>query len=51
MLLFIFQSIFSAEELESAALAVCQYLASAAAAKRANLGSPISTSLHETGLR
>jgi hypothetical protein len=32
---------YPAEELESAALAVCQYLASAAAAKRANLGSPV----------
>ena len=47
----LFQAIFSIEELESAALAVCQYLASAAAAKRANLGSPITTSLHEAAIR
>jgi hypothetical protein len=35
------KAMYPAEELESAALAVCQYLASAAAAKRANLGSPV----------
>jgi E3 ubiquitin-protein ligase HERC2 len=34
------KAMYQAEELECAALAVCQYLASAAAAKRANLGSP-----------
>lgn len=41
------KAVFSTEELESAALAVCQYLASAAAAKRANLGSPTLGSTHE----
>jgi hypothetical protein len=46
-----FQAIFSIEELEAAALAVCQYLASAAAAKRANLGSPVAGSMHEAGNR
>lgn len=35
------KAIFSVEELESAALAVSQYLSSAAAAKKVNLGSPI----------
>ena len=34
------KAMYQAEELEYAALAVCQYLASAAAAKRTNLGSP-----------
>ncbi len=36
------KSMFGAEELEAAALDVSQYLASAAAAKKANLGSPVS---------
>ena len=36
------KAMYLAEELEYAALAVCQYLASAAAAKRTNLGSPVS---------
>ena len=35
------KAMYAAEELEYAALAVCQYLASAAAAKRTNLGSPV----------
>jgi len=35
------KAMYQAEELEAAALAVCQYLASAAAAKRTNLGSPV----------
>ncbi len=35
------KAIFAADELEAAALAVSQYLASAAAAKKANLGSPV----------
>ena len=35
------KAIYQVEELESAALAVCQYLASAAAARRVNLGSPV----------
>ena len=35
------KAMYQAEELEHAALAMCQYLASAAAAKRANLGSPL----------
>ena len=38
------KAIYQSEELESAALAVCQYLASAAAAKRVNLGSPVAAS-------
>ena len=38
------KAIYQAEELEAAALAVCQYLASAAAAKRVNLGSPVAPS-------
>ena len=45
------QALFSIDELESASLAVCQYLASAAAAKRASLGTPLSASLHEPGVR
>ncbi len=49
--LVLFQALFSIDELESASLAVCQFLASAAAAKRANLGSPISSSMHEAGTR
>ena len=39
------KAIYQAEELEAAALAVCQYLASAAAAKRVNLGSPVGAGL------
>ena len=35
------KALFGVEELESAALAVSQYLASAAAAKKVNLGSPV----------
>ena len=35
------KAMYQTEELESAALALCQYLASAAAAKRVNLGSPV----------
>ena len=35
------KAIFAEEELESAAMAVSQYLASAAAAKKVNLGSPV----------
>ncbi len=39
------KAMYPAEELESAALAMCQYLASAAAAKRANLGSPVAVAV------
>ena len=39
------KAMYQAEELEAAALALCQYLASAAAAKRANLGSPVVASM------
>ena len=39
------KAMYQTEELEAAALALCQYLASAAAAKRANLGSPVVASV------
>lgn len=44
------KAIFSTEELEAASLAVCQYLASAAAAKRTNLGSPASVEAEEKNM-
>ena len=43
------KAMYQAEELEAAALALCQYLASAAAAKRANLGSPVVATAGDIG--
>jgi hypothetical protein len=43
------RSTFTVEELESAALSVAQYLASASAAKKTNLGSPLEASVDKNG--